>query len=132
MFKVGHTEESYNSGLDTPKEVTNMKKVKDIENAVLLDLEEARELMKDGVRFVVWEGCIQRQYSNDPLPVHGCELWLVGTMDGMLLCVTAEVKSKLITSSIWNLSAQEQKQCDQRHLEHTGCSDVPSSECEDH
>lgn len=109
-----------------------MKKVKDIENAVLLDLEEARELMKDGVRLVVWEGCIQRQYNDVPLPVRGCELWYVGTMDGMPLCVTAEVKSELITSSVSSLWTQGPLQCDGIHREHTGCSDVPSSECEDH
>ena len=109
-----------------------MEKINGIENAVLLDLEEARELMKDGMRLVVLEGCIQQQYANAPLPVHGCELWHVGTMDGMPLCVTTEVKSKLITSSVSSLCPQEPLQCDGIHSEYTGCSDAQSSECEDH
>lgn len=109
-----------------------MEKINGIENALLLDLEEARELMKDGVRFAVWEGCIQKQYADAPLPVHGCELWYVGSMDGMPLCVTVEVKSKLLTSSVSSLCPQEPLQCDGIHLDQTCFPDAPSSECGAH
>lgn len=85
-----------------------MEKINGIENALLLDLEEARELIEDGVRLVVLEGCIRRQYSDAPLPVHGCELWYVGNMDGMPLCVTAEVWAELQQSLSRSSSRQKE------------------------
>lgn len=77
---------------------SDMKKINGIENALLLDLEEARELSAAFVRLVVWEGYVySAQWMTEDVlrPVVGWGLWRVGMMDGLGLLVTDEVKQEM-------------------------------------
>lgn len=83
-----------------------MKTIDGIGNALLLTPEEARELMRNEEMFVLLDGFIEKQYAQEPRPVLGSELWRVGEMCGMSLCVTSETAQALITSSPSNFKAR--------------------------
>ncbi len=68
-----------------------MKTIDGIENALLLTLREARELMVQRSRFALWKGFVYRQHWINPKPVDGTRFVILGRMASVALCVTEKL-----------------------------------------